>query len=307
LSAAAGDTQVSLTWTASSGASSYNIKRSTSNGGPYTQLATATTTSYTNTALTNGTTYYYVVSAVNPAGESANSAQASGTPQPASSVTYTTNFDGAAENPISEGGRWTTGIDIYQPAVQKSGGLAFGTQTGSEVLESPPRYNDSQAILSGFPPNHRAELTIHIGGFPRGDLEVEVLLGGSYGPLRNDFGPTHFNGVEINLTYGQFGVLCYSAQYLGHFADDFSAACAAHGVLDGDKLVGELRLNDVNRTGVVIVSMIRGGVETRIGTTPARSEYYLIGNPGIAFFRQNNGAPDNPSIFSATSYTARGL
>ena len=70
-----------LSWTASSGAASYNVKRSTTSGGPYTTIASPTTTSYTDTGLTNGTTYYYVVSAVNAAGESANSTQASATPQ----------------------------------------------------------------------------------------------------------------------------------------------------------------------------------------------------------------------------------
>jgi lysophospholipase L1-like esterase/fibronectin type 3 domain-containing protein len=81
LTAAAGNTQITLSWTAASGATSYNIKRATTSGGPYTNIATGiTTTSYTNTGLTNGTTYYYVVSAVNTAGESPNSSQASSAP-----------------------------------------------------------------------------------------------------------------------------------------------------------------------------------------------------------------------------------
>ena len=80
LTATAGNGQVSLSWSASSGATSYNVKRATTNGGPYTTVATSTTTSYTNTGLTNGTTYYFVVSAVNSAGESGNSNQASATP-----------------------------------------------------------------------------------------------------------------------------------------------------------------------------------------------------------------------------------
>ncbi|WP_052339923.1 cellulase family glycosylhydrolase [Gorillibacterium massiliense] len=81
LTAAAGNAQVALSWTSSSGATSYNVKRATVSGGPYTTVATGVTaTSYTNTGLTNGTAYYYAVSAVNSAGESANSAQASATP-----------------------------------------------------------------------------------------------------------------------------------------------------------------------------------------------------------------------------------
>jgi len=81
LFAAPGDTIVGLGWTASTGATSYTVKRSTTNGGPYTAVATGLTgTSHADTGLTNGTTYYYVVSAVNADGESANSAQASVTP-----------------------------------------------------------------------------------------------------------------------------------------------------------------------------------------------------------------------------------
>src|SRR5262249_33837649 len=80
LTATPGNTQVALSWTASSGATSYNVKRSTVNGSGYGILTNVGTTSYTNTGVTNGVTYYYVVSAVNSAGESGNSAQASATP-----------------------------------------------------------------------------------------------------------------------------------------------------------------------------------------------------------------------------------
>lgn len=81
LQATAGNGQASLTWNASTGATSYNVKRSTTSGSGYATVAPGvTTTSYTNTGLTNGTTYYYVVSAVNAYGESPNSSQASATP-----------------------------------------------------------------------------------------------------------------------------------------------------------------------------------------------------------------------------------
>ncbi|WP_174818612.1 endo-1,4-beta-xylanase [Paenibacillus kobensis] len=81
VTATAGNGSVTLAWTASSGATSYNVKRATTSGGPYTTVATAVTgTTYTNSSLTNGTTYYYVVTAVNSAGESTSSAQASATP-----------------------------------------------------------------------------------------------------------------------------------------------------------------------------------------------------------------------------------
>jgi cellulose 1,4-beta-cellobiosidase len=80
LSATAGGGQVSLSWSASAGAASYAVKRSTVNGGPYTSIVTNATTTYTNTGLANNTTYYFVVSALNGPSESANSSQASATP-----------------------------------------------------------------------------------------------------------------------------------------------------------------------------------------------------------------------------------
>jgi hypothetical protein len=80
LTAAAGGTQVVLNWSIAAGATNYNVKYSTTSGGPYTTIASLPTTSFTNTGLTSGVTYYYVVSAVNAAGESTNSSQVSATP-----------------------------------------------------------------------------------------------------------------------------------------------------------------------------------------------------------------------------------
>jgi len=75
LTATSGNAQIALSWTPSLTASSYNVLRSTTNGGPYTTVGTSATTSFTNTGLSNGTIYYYVVAAVNTAGAGANSNQ----------------------------------------------------------------------------------------------------------------------------------------------------------------------------------------------------------------------------------------
>lgn len=77
LSAVADNTKVVLNWLTSAGATSYNVKRSTTNGGPYVTIASTTTPNFTNTDLLNGVTYYYVISAVNGSGESTNSTQVS--------------------------------------------------------------------------------------------------------------------------------------------------------------------------------------------------------------------------------------
>jgi hypothetical protein len=81
LAAVAGNNRVDLSWNASSGATSYNVKRATSSGGPYAALATGlTTTTFADTTAVNGTTYFYVVSAANALGESPNSSEVSATP-----------------------------------------------------------------------------------------------------------------------------------------------------------------------------------------------------------------------------------
>lgn len=81
LAATVGNAQATLSWNPSASATGYYLKRSTTNGGSYTTIAgNYGATSYTNTGLANGTTYYYVVSATNAAGQSANSLQISARP-----------------------------------------------------------------------------------------------------------------------------------------------------------------------------------------------------------------------------------
>jgi hypothetical protein len=81
LAAAGAIGKVNLSWNASASATSYNVKRSTTSGGPYATIANNVTgTSYTDSGVSGGTTYHYVVSGVNPQGESPNSNQASAAP-----------------------------------------------------------------------------------------------------------------------------------------------------------------------------------------------------------------------------------
>jgi fibronectin type 3 domain-containing protein len=83
LTATAGLKSVSLDWNDNTepDLASYNVKRSTTAGGPYSQVANVTVSSYTDNGLTAGTTYYYVVTAVDTgAHESGISNEASATP-----------------------------------------------------------------------------------------------------------------------------------------------------------------------------------------------------------------------------------
>jgi fibronectin type 3 domain-containing protein len=76
-----GDGQVTLSWPASTGgASSYQVLRSTTSGGPYAILTSPTSTGITDTGLADGTTYFYVVKSNNGFCLSAPSSESSATP-----------------------------------------------------------------------------------------------------------------------------------------------------------------------------------------------------------------------------------
>jgi hypothetical protein len=82
LAAAPGESKVKLTWQALPGVASYNLHRSSTVGGVvHRQVIKGVNSGYVDQDVTNGTTYYYYVTAVNAAGaESAPSAQSAATP-----------------------------------------------------------------------------------------------------------------------------------------------------------------------------------------------------------------------------------
>jgi hypothetical protein len=100
VTATPGGGQVILAWNTAPGATSYNVKRSTSSGAE-TNIATVSATAnnwptsneYNDTGRTSGTTYYYKVSAVNTNGISSDSAEVSATPEAGSLNNYSFEFD----------------------------------------------------------------------------------------------------------------------------------------------------------------------------------------------------------------------
>lgn len=148
-----GDTQVILTWSAVSGASSYNVKRALNSGGPYATIAAGiTTTSHINTGLVNDTTYFFVVSAANSAGESANSTEISATPSAEASTTHI--LDDAA-SPISVTVNTATGrMTVLNKQTgtiwtQGTGGGGSVFAPGQVAFSSPTKLVVSNATIGG--------------------------------------------------------------------------------------------------------------------------------------------------------------
>src|SRR6266550_2109187 len=154
LAATGGHAQVTLTWQtpASDGGSpitNYKIYRG---GAPSTETLLTTVgavTSYTDTAVTNGVTYYYQVSAVNNAGEGPKSNEASATPNapppPPSPPSAPQNLVATAGNaqvgltwqaPASNGGSPITNYRIYR-------GTSSNGETLLASIGNVPTYTDT--------------------------------------------------------------------------------------------------------------------------------------------------------------------
>ena len=114
VTATAGNGQVNISWTSVSDATSYNIYWSTTSGVTKTTgtKLTGATSPYTHTGRTNGTTYYYVVTAVNSYGESSESSQVSGTPQSTTTSDTTAPSNITSSNFINSGASSTTSTSV---------------------------------------------------------------------------------------------------------------------------------------------------------------------------------------------------
>lgn len=156
LAATGGSGKVSLTWSTASGATSYKVYRGTSSlGENLTPIKTGlTSASYTDTSVTNGTTYYYEVTAVSGNGESGRSNEASAKPSaptiafkqenysvPNSATSVTVTF-GSSQiagdlNVVAVG--WndtTTSVSSVTDSAGNTYHLAVGPAQGSAVSQS---------------------------------------------------------------------------------------------------------------------------------------------------------------------------
>ena len=156
VTATAGSMQAALSWTGSTGASSYTVYRGTSSGSETPLKSGLTTTSFTDTGLTNGTTYFYQVAAVNSAGTSPKSAEVSAVPQAV--PVYQINAGGGAsgsfvaDTDASGGSTYKTTAAINTQAV---------TSPAPQAVYQTERYGNFTYTLPNLTPGAAYTLRLH--------------------------------------------------------------------------------------------------------------------------------------------------
>jgi hypothetical protein len=162
LTGVAGSGQVALSWTASTGATSYRVYRGTVFDGEATApIATVTSPSFTDTSATNGTLYFYEVAAINGVGSSGDTEQITMTPMASGGTS------GAAS--ISCGG------SAASPFVADTD---FGSGTTSSTTHA---INTSNWLTSPVPPpsvlqtNRHGQMTYRMAGFTPGSSHRVTL------------------------------------------------------------------------------------------------------------------------------------
>ncbi len=122
--------QVMLNWWEVPFATSYNVGRSSASGGPYTLLANVDTTSYTDTHVFDGGTYYYVVSAMDSAGPGPDSIEVISGPVLQHRYSFTSD---ASDSVGGANGTLMGNAQIVDHALYLPGGKTSGATNDSYV------------------------------------------------------------------------------------------------------------------------------------------------------------------------------
>lgn len=128
LAATPGDSVVSLTWNVSAGATNYILESSTNSNGPFSALTSTSGTSYLNTGLTDGTTYYYTITAVDAAGSSSPSTAVGATPFVNPSVGWIDTVTSSAQS-WNSNANWSSGYPNAAQAVALINSAIAANQT----------------------------------------------------------------------------------------------------------------------------------------------------------------------------------
>jgi glycosidase len=164
---------VSLSWTGNGDSASYNIYRSPVQGGGYVKIGTVNNTTFTDSNVSNGTTYYYVVRGVDALGnEGANSNESNATP--ASPIGYAVLQYPKTLNQVITANYTTVYGQVYVQGLTDSGGdtgaimaqVGFGAQISDPATWDPDTWTWSPMTYN---PGHTGDNNYEYQGSLRAD------------------------------------------------------------------------------------------------------------------------------------------
>jgi hypothetical protein len=284
--------QVDISWNNLTNASTYQLLRSTTNGGPYSSLAytSAGVTNYSDSAVVPGNAYYYVVQAANSGGQSSNSAQAS--------VTTRTNAPPTLDAPAN----LTLSMSASAQAINLTGIGAGANEPGQSVTITATSDNTnlvSNASVTYTNPNPTGTLTFtptaNVGGIASITVKVQDnggTNGGGVDTLTRIFSVTVISNPPSLHDYrsvnsGNWSALATWQTYNG---TNWVAPAVAPNSFSG--LTTLQSPYSVTNNGSVTVAHV-----------VLNSGAQLIVNPGTSFTVSNNFSGTNLDVYGVVNNT----
>jgi len=265
LSAVAANGQITLSWADSTGASSYVVGRSTNSGGPYSARGSATATAFTDIGLTNGVKYYYVVWAVNSAGQGAPSLEVGATP-----FTLATWFKADAITSVANGSALAAWPDV-------SGNDNDATQS---IAAQQPTY--VTGALNGLPVVRFNSAASNFLAFSRPVQDDFTILGVYRSSQGHGTGTAFFDGAglvngEVAGTTADFGVSLNANGYLlaGTGNPDTTVASSTSGYANGQPHLFTFKRTESTGVLVLYADGAQVGAATS-GTEPLTAPTRLV-------------------------------
>ena len=241
LQATAGDSRVTLNWIApiSDGGSpiTYKIYRTSNSGINYTFIGMTNSTTFSDTGLTNGVRYHYVVSAVNSVGESDNSNEVDCIPAAVPSVPR--NLQATADDihvtltwtiPISDGGSRIIMYKIYRSNSSGTGyqsivGISSTTFTDRGVTNGVTYYYIVSAVNKAGESENTTEVSATIPAVvPSAPQNLQATAGGNQvtlswtAPIRDGGSPITMYEISRSTSSGR-GYMYIGTTFTTNFTD----------------------------------------------------------------------------------------
>jgi hypothetical protein len=283
------NTNVNLTWTAGSGATSYNLYRAAESGGePTNPVVTGIIgTSYTDTNLNSGTTYYYQVVAVNGSGPTGYSPEAHAT-------TTGVNLDPALYNFETDPQGWAGGGGVISGVATSTAQHYAGKQSLAVNINSTNADSSSVSIgnVSVLPGQ---TITFHVwipSGYNISNLQPYLQDNnyswssswyGSFTPNAwntlsltvpaNAVSPFHNLGIQFNTSAGWTNTCYIDSVSWNTPAPDFSvsansASLTVQGGTNGTSAITVTPTNGLNGCYTFSASNLPSGVTATFATNP---------------------------------------